>query len=264
MNLFIQEFKMSVKSLITWCSGVMIFLGIIATKSTGITGDSSSDMTNIISNMPKSLQTIFGLGEVDLSKTIGIFAITLLYISLILAFHASSLGNLCFSREERDKTFEFLYVKGMSRFSILGVKILVSLIQILILNILTYIFSVIIIRITLSENIAKDFLPMMMGVFFIQLIFFSIGLLLSFLLKDSKKSGSLSFAVVIVCFLFTMFSDISEKAHVLRYITPFKYFDGKEILSNGLNFIYIGICIILSILFISYSCILHNKRDLSY
>ncbi len=262
MNLFIQECKMSIKSLCLWCLGVLLFIGIAVAKNTGISGEASQDMAHIISQMPKSLQSIFGLGVIDLSKSIGIFSILLLYIALIFAFHASSIGVSCFSKEERDKTFEFLYVKGMTRFSILGIKIIVGLIQILILNIATYILSVVMVSSISHDDISKDFLPMMIGMFFLQLLFFSIGLLLSFLTKEQKKASGISFGVIMACFIISMVSDINSNAEFLKYITPFKYFDGKDILINGLSPMYIIICLVLSTLFIGYSFNLHNKRDL--
>lgn len=261
MNLFIKELRMNVKSLIIWCFGVIIFLSIIIMKNVGINNDSSSDMTNIISHMPKSLQTIFGFGTIDISKTIGVLAISLFYIALILAFHASSLGTSCFAKEERDKTFEFLYVKGMTRNLILTIKVITSLIQIFILNIITYGLSIIMVRIVSSENIYKEFLSMMVGMFFLQLIFFSIGLLLSLIIKDSKKASNASLAIIIFCFISSMLSDISKNVEGLKYLTPFKYFDGKDILINGLNYNYIMVCLILSIIFIGYSFKLHNKHD---
>lgn len=262
MNLFIQECKMSIKSLCLWCLGVLLFISIAIAKNTGISGGSSQDISHIIGQMPRSIQSMFGLGVVDLSKTIGVFSIFLFYIALIFAFHASSVGVSCFSKEERDKTFEFLYVKGMTRFSILGIKVIVSLIQILILNVATYILSVSLVSVISHDDISSDLIPMMIGMFFLQLLFFSMGLLLSFLTREQKKASGISFGVIMACFILSMVSDINSNAEFLKYITPFKYFDGKDILINGLSPVYIVLCLVLSALSIVYSFNLHNKRDL--
>ena len=262
MSLLIQEWKANFKSLCLWLIGMMVLIGISVAKSVGLTNDSGQSFNELIEQMPKSLQTLFGAGMVDLTNVVGIFSIIFLYVAVIAAFHASSMGAMIFSKEERDKTYEFLYVKGMKRTHILSYKLCIGLIDMILLNALTFIYSVLIAKAVTDTNISDDFLPMMTGLLFIQLTFFSIGLLLSFLTERSKIASNLSFAIVMICLFMSIFADLSEKADFLRYLTPFKYFDGKTILRDGLEPTYMFICLAISILCIGASFILHNRRDL--
>ncbi|MEH6943144.1 ABC transporter permease subunit [Bacillus sp. JJ722] len=262
MSLLFHEWKVNFKSLCLWLIGMMVLIGISVAKSIGMTNDSGQSMTELLEQTPKSMQALFGVGLVDFSNITGIFSVIFLYIAVIAAFHASSLGTSIFSKEERDKTFEFLYVKGMKRSQILSQKLLVCMINMFLLNAVTFMYSVLLVKLIDKTNIAYDLLPMMAGLLFIQLLFFSIGLLISFFTKRTKLAGNISFGVVMACLFMSIFADLSEKADFLRYFTPFKYFEGKTILHEGLDVKYMWLCIGVSILCISVSFKLHNMRDL--
>lgn len=262
MSLLFHEWKANFKSLCLWLIGMMVLIGISVAKSIGMTNDSGQSMTELLKQMPKSMQALFGVGLVDFSNITGIFSVIFLYIAVISAFHASSMGTSIFAKEERDKTFEFLYVKGMKRSRILSQKLVVCMIDMILLNAITLMYSVLLVKLIDKTNIFHDLLPMMIGLLFVQFIFFSIGLLISFLTNRTKLASNISFGIVLACLFMSIFADLSEKAGFLRHITPFKYFDGKTILHEGLEIKYIWICIGISVVCIGFSFILHNKRDL--
>ena len=262
MSLLFHEWKANFKSLCLWLIGMMVLIGISVAKSMGMTNDNGQSMTDLLEQMPKSMQALFGVGMVDFTNITGIFSVIFLYIAVIAAFHASSMGTSIFSKEERDRTFEFLYVKGMKRSQILSYKLLICIINMFLLNAVTFLYSVLLVKVIDKTNIFHDLLPMMTGLLFIQLIFFSIGLFISFLTTRAKMASNISFGIVIACLFMSIFSDLSEKADFLRYITPFKYFDGKIILRDGLDTKYIWVCVAVSIDCVAGSFILHNKRDL--
>lgn len=262
MNLFIRELKSNFKSFCLWVLALIFLIATSAGKTSGIIHDSNTSLQDMLEQLPKSIQTVFGVGVVDYSSAIGIFAIVLLYIALIMAFHASSLGVGVFAKEERDKTFEFLYTKGRTRQWILCVKVIASLLQMLVLNVICYASSVLMVQSILGESIAMEFLPMMAGVFVIQLTFYSIGLLCSFLTTRMKLAGSISSAVVMVCFFSSILSDFGGGFGWLSYLSPFKYFDGKELIHTGIEPQYVLVCITVIVICTAVSFWKHGKRDL--
>lgn len=262
MNLFIRECKSNIKTFSFWCIGIIFLIIASAGKTTSMVGQSDAGVNELLEQLPKSVQTVFGVGVVDYSTAIGVFAIVFTYIALIAAFHAASLGVSIFGKEERDKTFEFLYVKSRSRNTILADKLCSALCQLFLLNAVSFLIAVVSVKIIFDDNIVSDFLPMMIGLFFIQLVFFGFGLLMSMLCVRMKTASNISMGLVLVTFLMSIAADFSEKIEWLGYLTPFKYFDGKEVLTQGLSQQYILACAIVALLCISASFILHQRRDL--
>lgn len=262
MNLFRREWNANIKQLFFWCLGIAMVLGVGTGKISAMTGANAVDLNVLMKDMPRVLQNMFGVGIVDYSKAIGMYSIMITYIAPVLGFHAVTIGASGFSKEERDRTFEFLYVKGRRRSWILAIKLAVSLLQIVILNLITFLFGCGIVRMLIGENIVKNFFPMMMGMFFLQLVYLGAGYLISFLAKNQRQANSIAFGVVMLGFLLSMFSDLNTQLEFLQYITPFKYFDGKEILQHGINGFYAVLCTVIFALCMAVSFWLHEKRDL--
>lgn len=262
MNLFLRECKSNLKTFCLWSIGIIFLVLISAGKTTSMVGQENSGIDKVLEQLPKSIQTVFGVGTVDYSTAIGVFAIVFTYVALIAAFHAVTVGVSAFGKEERDRTFEFLYVKGRTRSFILSGKLASGLLQIILLNIIAFAGTIGSVKVIFNDNITSDYLPMAIGMFFIQLIFFGIGLLSSFLCVRLKTASNISMAIVIVTFLMSIAADFSEKIDWLRYFTPFKYFDGKEMLNDGVTWGYAGICTAAAVICIVIAYSLHEKRDL--
>ncbi|WP_394925393.1 ABC transporter permease subunit [uncultured Robinsoniella sp.] len=262
MNLFIRECKSNIKAFSFWCIGIIFLILASAGKTTSMVGHNDAGVTELLAQLPKSVQTVFGVGVVDYSTAIGVFAVVLTYIALIAAFHAASLGVSVFGKEERDKTFEFLYVKGRTRNAILLEKVISGICQLFLLNAISFLVTVTSVKVIFDDNIISDFLPMMTGLFFIQLVFFGLGLLMSLLCSRMKTAGNITMGIVLVTFLMSFASDFSENIEWMGYLTPFKYFDGKEVLTQGLSWVYVLVCTAVALLCIAASFVLHGRRDL--
>lgn len=263
MNLVLREIRACWKSFLLWCLGVGFFMAVIAMKLSGTTGaNGAAEFEQIFSQMPRVFQNMFGVGILDFSKAADIFAMISTYLALILAFHAAGIGSTSFAKEERDRTFEFLYVKGMPRYVILSVKWCISIFQIILLNIFTSAIGIFTVHSVLGQDMGPEFTAIMRGIFLLQLTFFSIAFFLSLLTHQQKRGSTISFAIVMVCFVFAMLSDFSDELEFLKYFTPFKYFDGKGILLHGLNPLYCVICLLIILGCTITSFLLHQRRDL--
>lgn len=145
MNIFVREMKANRKSLIIWCIGVILMVAAGMTKYE-VVSSSGQYMNDIISSMPKSLQVMFGIASFDLSKASGFYGVIFSYLVLMAAIHASMLGSNIISKEERDKTAEFLMVKPVSRNKVVTSKLLAAFLNIVIFNAITLISSITIVN----------------------------------------------------------------------------------------------------------------------
>ena len=196
MNIFIREIKAHRKSLIIW--GVCMILMIVSGMSKyGGSIASGQSMNELMSKMPKSMQAIIGSGSFDLSKASGYYGILFLYLVLMATIHATMLGTDIIAKEERDRTFEFLMVKPISRKTIITSKLLAALVNIVIFNIITFVFSIMMVSYYgKGEAVTGDIAILMLGMFILQLIFLLIGTSIAAISKNPKTSTSLATAIL--------------------------------------------------------------------
>ena len=145
MNIFLREMKSNRTSLILWCIGVLFMVATGMMKFTTLVNTGTS-LNDVIADMPKSLQAIMGSNSLDLSNAIGYYGVLYLYLVVMAGIHAVMLGANIISKEEREKTVEFLLVKPISRSQMITSKLLAAFVNIFIFNVVTFISSVLMVQ----------------------------------------------------------------------------------------------------------------------
>ena len=263
MNIFLREMKSNRTSLILWCIGVLFMVGTGMMKFTSLASTGTS-LNDFIADMPKSLQAIMGSNSLDLSSAIGYYGVLYLYLVVMAGIHAVMLGANIISKEERDKTVEFLLVKPISRSQMITSKLLAAFFNTFIFNVVTFISSVVMVqKYAEGEAVVGDIFIMMLGMLILQLIFLVIGTAIAALYKNAKKSSSLSTGIVLFTFILSVAINMNSKLEILKYITPFKYFEASKLMNGGFEAIYIILSLILIIASTIATYIFYKKRDLN-
>ena len=264
MNVFIVEMRAHRKGLIIWAFGI-IFMVVAGMGKYVALSSSGQSMNEIFAKMPKSMQIIFGIAGFDVSKASGYFGMLFLYLAIMATIHAVMIGADIISKEESDKTAEFLLSKPVSRNKIITSKLLAALVNILVFNIVTLVSSIVVVgKYSKGEAVSSEIIILMGGMFILQLIFMFIGTAIAAACKHPKNATSISTAVLLITYLLSMAIDLSGKIGNLKYFTPFKYYEAKNLISDGgfqWNFVILSIVIILAMIKITYVC--YKKRDLS-
>jgi ABC-2 type transporter. len=259
-----MELKQHRKSILFWCLGIILFIvaGMVKFDSYKASGLS---MNEIIGAMPRSIKVLFGFNSMDVSTFKGYYGMLYFYMILMATIHAAILGSNIISKEERDKTSEFLMAKPVTRSHIITSKILAALFNIVVFNMVTLISSILMAKAYGNgEDINKDILILMLGMFISQLLFLSIGTSIAALSKNPKTPSAVSTAILLGTFILSMVIDLNEKLDILKYLTPFKYFEAKNLLTTGGMdgiFVTLSSLIILSLTCVTY--IYYKKRDLN-
>lgn len=263
MNIFLRELKANRKSIILWCIGIILMIAASMGKFAGFSASGQS-MNAAVSAMPKSIKVIFGIGDFDLSKAKGFYGMIFSYLALMAAIHAAMLGANIISKEERDKTSEFLMVKPVSRNKIITAKLLSSISNVVIFNIVTLVSSIYMVGYyDKSPNINHDIITLMIGMFILQLLFMLMGTAAASIIRNPKSSTSVSSSILLITYILSMIIDLNSKFQNLKYLTPFKYFEAENLLYNkGFNIITIILSIIIIIILLSVTYIFYGKRDL--
>ncbi len=263
MNIVLRELKAHMKSLIAWSVGMffLVLLGMVKYSGFAASGQSANDL---FKGLP-TLAALFGVQSVDLTTAIGFYSVLFLYILVMTSIHASLLGAEIISKEEQDKTAEFLFAKPVTRKHVVTSKLLASFINILILNLATLVSSVTVVAAyNKGESATSTILLLMVGMFFVQLIFLSIGMAAAAISKKPKLAAPAATSLLLATFFLSLWLDITSKLPDLKYLTPFKYFEAKTIINNAtLNPLYIIISLGIIAVMLIAAYFRYSSRDLS-
>jgi len=264
MNVFMIEMKAHRKSLIIWCISMLFMVGAGMSKYE-VFSTSGQSINNVMSKLPKVVQTIFGIGVFDLSKASGFYAMLFLYLVLMTTIHAVMLGANIISKEERDKTTEFLMAKPISRDKVITAKLLAAFVNIIILNIVTLISSIFIVGyFSKGESVTGDIEILMAGMLILQLIFMFIGTALAAVSKKPKTAPSVATGILLTTYLLSTVIDLNTKLESSKYFTPFKYFEAKNLIPNsGFEPVFVILSILIIAVLLSATYVFYRKRDLN-
>jgi len=264
MNVFVIEMKAHRKSLIIWCIAILLMVGSGMSKYE-VFSTSGQSINDVMNKLPKVVQSIFGIGAFDLSKASGFYALLFLYLVLMTTIHAAMLGANIIAKEERDKTTEFLMVKPISRNKIITAKLSAAFVNIVILNLVTLISSIAIVGyFSKGESVNGDIELLMAGMFILQLMFMFIGTALAAVSKKPKTAPAVATGLILAAYLLSTAIDINSKLENLKFFTPFKYFEAKNLLpSGGFEPVFVILSVLIIAVLLSTTYVFYRRRDLN-
>jgi ABC-2 type transport system permease protein len=259
MNIFVHELKSNLKSVLTWLTVIISITTVMSLMYTSISNDIDI-FKEMLANFPENLRIAFGINLDTLGSILGYFSSFVLTIVLLCsAVQAMILGMSILSKEIREKTADFLYSKPISRNSIITSKLLASLTLLLISNIVLILSLFTVFSFVSKESFAVSTFIMLASIpFFIQLIFFSLGVFVSSIMSKVKAVLPISMGIVFGFYILSSFAD--EK---FRMLMPFKYFDVNNILNNSKYEIkYLILTFTVIVISTASTYLIYNKKDI--
>ena len=263
MNIFRREMKAHRWNLVFWAIG-MIFMVMAGMAKFAAYEQAGQSAAELMATLPKGIQVIFGLSGFDLMKASGFYGVLFLYLAVMGAVHAVLLGANLISKEERDKSSEFLFAKPVSRAQTLTGKLLAGVAHVVILNLVTWVSSVYFVGYYgTGESVGKEIALLMIGLLCLQLIFLSVGTLVAGFARKPRFASGRATTVMLVTFLLYYIVNLNEKLEFLRYFTPFKYFDAALVMKDGLDPLFLAISVAIVAASIVGTYRFYEARDLS-
>jgi ABC-2 type transport system permease protein len=202
MNIFFREMKANRKSLILWLAG-LLFMVVGGMGKYGGASASGQSMNDLVQQMPRAMQAIIGVGSFDLSTVSGYYGMLFIFLVLMGTIHAAMLGANIISKEQRDRTSEFLFVKPLSRFKIITWKLAAAIANLVIFNIVTGVLSVTMVNYyNKSEAITGDIVKLMVGMFILQIMFMLIGTGIAAVSKNTNLAASAATGILLGTYFF--------------------------------------------------------------
>ncbi len=264
MNIYKQEFKMSLRSVIIWSLALIVLIFIVMSLFSGMAADAEL-MNEMMEEFPDELLAAFGMTGLDMSTVLGFYSFIFLFCQICLAIQASNYGFSLVSIEEREKTADFLLAKPVGRSKILTSKLLSAGTGLAITNIVVWITTLVTINL-FRDGRAYDttaLLLLLLSIAIFQLFFLSVGMLISLLVKRVRNVTPFSMALVFGMYLLNAFGNMLGE-DTLEIITPFKHFDANYIINNSaydLPLVLLSVMIIIVSIVGSY--LLYGRRNIA-
>ncbi len=230
MTIVKHELKQSSVTFIiwTWILGLMLAICVLIYPEMK---DQMSELSDSFSSMG-SFSSAFGMDKLNFGTLTGYY-VTECGNTLGLggAFFAALCGIGILCKEEQNHTAEFLLSHPVTRVQIITEKLISIFIQISVLNLLVYAFSMISI-LAIGEDIAwTDFALLHLAFYLLQIEIAGICFGLSAFLR--KGSLGIGLGIAAIMYFLNIIANITEDAEFLKFITPFGYAEGADIVNNG-------------------------------
>lgn len=262
MNIFLHELKTYRKSTILWTISLVVVVSISFSLFPSFSRDIDK-IKNLFEAFPEPIRIGMGISLDSFANILGYYSFPFSFVVLIGSIQAMNLGMSIVSKEVHEKTVDFLLTKPIKRIQILTYKILAVIISLVITNVIYITATNITASVVKRDDYSfKIFFMISITLLFVQLIFMSLGVIISVILPKIKSVLPISLATVFI-FYFISFLSSTTADDMIRYITPFKYFDPVYIIENGayeISFIIISLVIIVIAIISSY--VIYDKKDI--
>jgi ABC-2 type transport system permease protein len=261
-TIFWQELKISRKSLLLWLVGMAMLAGMGSGEYSVVVG-SGEAVTIGIAAMPKVARIMFGIYDsIPINTPLGYYICMFLWYCAIAYTHAAYVGATIISKEESNKTAEYIFTKPFPRSKIISAKILAATISVAAMTIVTWGITVLTMVPQMNGvDISKEIAFTMIGMFLTQIIFMAIGLFFSAVCRNQSSALRFSIlSVVIFYFISVVVEYIGNTA--LTVLSPFWYFNAPALVSSGFNVLYLVLALLICMSCIYWTYKLYKKRDL--
>lgn len=204
----------------------------------------------------------FGMDRLNFGTLTGFYAIECgNVLGLGGAFYASMCAACMLSKEEKEKTAEFLFAHPVSRARVVTEKLMAVVIEITALNLIIYVLSIGSMMMVGEEIPWKEVNALHFAYYLLQLELGGICFGISAFLR--KGSASVGLGVAAMMYFMNLISNISGSAEFLKYVTPFGYCEGADIVTNkSLDGTMVAIGMAMGIAGIAAAYLQYTRKDI--
>lgn len=264
MTIFIREFMRNRKSFIIWTL-CLVITNISMMAFFPYMGGKAEMLDELYKQFPKEMLSAFNLEDLNLGKVLSYFAYVFQYVVLFAGINAMLLGASIISKEEGEKTVEFLMAKPVTRNTIVTAKAVYALAYIIAFNLIFLATNYFVFEAVKNEEYNfRTFILLHLGMLLIQLTFAAVGLVISMFVVKAKSVFPVSLGVVLGTYFISMAAAMSEKLENLKYLTPFKYVNPADLVKNErIEGLYIVIMLVVIAISTAMTYVFYNRKNIS-
>lgn len=263
-NLFSKELKRNRKNLIIW-SLIVVGFTLMVLSIFPFMADMGQDMTKLMQKMPAEISKAMGMDEQTWSSILGFYSTYYgVYIVVLVSIFTTSTGASIISKEEKDRTAEFLLTRPISRYTIVKTK----LISLFVLSIIIYFVQTLtaIVGISIFKTSLVDwtiFTTMHAGGLVLMLFFTTLGVLISMFVTPKKNFMGIVVGLTFGTYFINAIGNATDATKWLSYFSPFGYM--KFTIDPTYTFNFIGAIALLFVgaLALLFSYKTYLKKDIA-
>ena len=229
MTLIRHELKQSRISLIVWTLSIASLLAVCVFLYPSMKSEMDA-VSEMLASMG-SFTAAFGMDKVSFGTLTGFYVVECgNIVGLGGAFFAALCGVSVLAKEEKERTAEFLMTHPVSRWQVVTDKLIAVLLQIVILNVVVYLTAVVSVALIGEDIPWKELNLLHLAYFLLQVETAAVCFGISAFLRRSGLGIGLGMAMLF--YFLNLVANISEEADFLKYITPFGYAEGADIVNE--------------------------------
>lgn len=260
MTLVKHELRQGRTAFLIWTAAIGFLLSACIFLFPEMKGQMDS-VNDVFASMG-SFTAAFGMDRLNFGTLTGFYAVECgNVLGLGGAFYAALCAVGILSKEEKERTADFLLTHPVSRTRIITEKLIAVLIQITAMNIIIYALSVGSIAAVGEEIPWKEISLLHIAYYLLQLELAGICFGISAFLH--RGSVGIGLGIAAVMYFLNLIANISETAEFLKYITPFGYCEGADIVSSGnLDGAKLAVGAVIGISGIVIAYLKYTKKDI--
>ena len=264
-NLYLKEIKRNKKNLAIWSAIVMGFT-ILVLSIFPYMKNMGDQMAIMMSKMPEGMTKAMGIDAQTFNSILGMYNTYYgIYIVVLLAIYTSSTGATIISKEEKNKTAEFLLTKPISRKNVFVTKVIVLYTLCFLAYIVQTTTAIIFVNAFGEDDIKWSIFITMHTHGLILILFFTcLSLFLSMLAKPKSNFMGMSVGIVFGSYFLNTIAIAANKVSWIGYISPFHYLDFSVSNPNySINYPVVAIILSVSIILLIISYKLYKRKDIN-
>ena len=259
-----REMKINRKSFIIWTLILIGLFTIVYLVYPSIFNSTNKKMIDDMMEMfPEEVLKAFNMDIASIETAYGWLKTEgFVFVLLISGIYSGILGSQILTKEENDKTIEYLNSLPITRKDIILNKIHCGILYIVFMILCVGVFNFI--GLSLSGDFdRKAYILLSITPIFSSIVIFSLCLLLSTFTHKTKKPISVSLGIVFSGYFLNIVSEMGSSVAFLKYLSVFTLADIRNVIINeAINPILILITIVITLLFLTAAIINYDRKEL--
>ncbi len=230
MTLIKHELRQSRTSFAVWTASIAFLLIVCVFLFPEMKGEMDS-VRDLFASMG-SFTAAFGMDRLNIGTLTGYYSVECGNIlGLGGALFASLLGISALSKEEKERTAEFLLTHPISRLSVAAGKLAAVLIQTAAMNLLLLLLALLSVALIGEEIPLRELLLLHGAYLLLQLELACICFGISAFLR--RGGAGIGMGLAAAAYFLNLVANISESVRFLHWLTPFAYCEGADIIADS-------------------------------
>jgi len=255
MNVFLFELRQQLRQILLQTVVLSGLLMLFILGMYPIYLSAQDQVQTMLSGFPPQFATMFGMDVTNIFSYGGFYSFGNLYLVLVGAIMAASLGFAVFAREKRSRCADFLLTKPLGRTRTFCAKLLACIVGLLVVNLVFVAVSIALYEGTGEDSLAVSTVALVaLGMAGTQLVFLSLSVLLSVFMRRVRSASGPATMLGFMGFVMTALVNLTGE-QTLRYFSPSQYFDPSTVFSGSSydgGYVMCALVVIVACLAISF------------